>query len=341
MRKIKVLSLLVAGTMLLPLAACSGKGKTKPTDKKIVLSNLPTDPKTTEQKETKPYDFKPLKYSLIRNYVKDQDGDNFPFLQTKMLKDSDVYQYPEEHTKVLAKVKKDDKIYLIQNLANGWSFIHHGKDSGYVKTDVTDQEPIKGLKAKNPKTVLEGEMKVKQPCDQVINKDNFKSTGKREPNMVYWKNFKFPFEKVSDFSLYSNDIFYKEPASDMIYKMIGPEFSPYDGKLTYLDGHRHRVAYNMWVNKFGKGDVFEITDKDGNAYKYKVVDAKQEQYSKYNAYIGACFDNGTSVVDALYFGTNYEGVVIQYCNDATTDPVINFFLCLPVLEEKPAATTTK
>ena len=117
MRKIKVLSLLVAGTMLLPLAACSGKGKTKPTDKKIVLSNLPTDPKTTEQKETKPYDFKPLKYSLIRNYVKDQDGDNFPFLQTKMLKDSDVYQYPEEHTKVLAKVKKDDKIYLIQNLA--------------------------------------------------------------------------------------------------------------------------------------------------------------------------------------------------------------------------------
>lgn len=334
----KITVAVLASSLLLTLVACNKtSSETEATDKRIILSGLSDEAKKTEsstESTSAPYEFKPLKYTLIRDHFKDGDGDNFPFLAAKMLADSDLYQYPDAGSKVLAKVKKDDKIYLIQNIENGWSFIHRGQDSGYVKSETTDQSKVKEAQAKHPSTMLEQNMSIKQPSDLVLNQDNFKSTGKKEPNKVYWKDFSFPYEKVSDFSYYNSSVFYKEPASDMIYKMIGPYFNPYDNKLTYLDGHRHKVAFNMWNNKFGKGEIIEITDKDGNAYKYKVVDAKQEQFSKYNAYIGAAFDNGTSVVDALYFGTNYEGVVIQYCNDATTDPVINFFLCLPVLDEQ-------
>lgn len=331
----KISAVLLTGVLLLPLAACnSAKTNTEVTDKRIVLTGMADEKKPETTEIVAPYEFKPLKYTLIRDYFKDGDGDNFPFLAATMLADSDLYQYPDAGSKVISKVKKDDKIYLIQNIANGWSYIHQGDKSGYVKSETTDQNKVKEALAKHKSTAVDNEMTVKPPYDTVVTKDNFKSTGKKEANTVYWKNYTFPFEKVADFSRYNPEIIYNEPASQMIYKMIGPDYSPYDNKLTFLDGHRHKVAFNMWNNKFGKGEIIEITDKDGNAYKYKVVDAVQELFSKYNAYISAAFANGTSVVDALYFGANYEGVVIQYCNDATTDPVINFFLCLPVLDEK-------
>lgn len=333
MRTMKLLGVLLAGTLLLPLVACgSHKSITEDTEKSIVLTGL-ADEKKEPEASVVPYEFKPMKYTLIRDHFKDKDGDNFPFLSATMLADSNLYQYPDAGSKIVAKVKKDDKIYLIQNIENGWSYIHCGTDSGYVKSETTDQNKVKMAKDKHKDTMIEMNMSVKPPYDTVVDKNNFKSTGKKEPHKVYWKNYSFPYERVSDFSYYDPNVRYGEPASDMIFKMIGPEYSPYDNQLTFLDGHRHKVAFNMWNNKFGKGEIIEITDKDGNAYKYKVVDAIQELYSKYNAYISACFANGTSAVDALFFGTNYEGVIIQYCNDATTDPVINFFLCLPVLDE--------
>lgn len=340
----KFLALAAVGALSLSLVACNGTQRTavtEPSDIKIVLNDITASATTgvessTAETSAAAYEFKPLKFELIRDYYADQDGDNFPVLKVKVLKDTDMHQYPDAGSALIKKLSKDTEVFIAQNFENGWSFVHQDKDSGFVKSEDVDQAAVKGVK--NPKGNPKGEMQKEQPKVNPVNESNFKSSGKKTANRIFWKGFEFPFQNVSDFNYGNPNVFYGEPASQMIYKQIGPSFNPYDGKCTYIDGHRHMVAYNMWANNFGVGEEIEVTDANGNAYKYKVVELKQEHFLDNNGYIAATFSNGTGVLDAFNFGTPYESVIIQYCNDANTyNPLINFFLCLPVLDNNAGA----
>lgn len=335
LKKLSVITL--SGVLGLALVACNNEPElAEVDDTRIVLSQADADAvevastEATTSTNTSTSEFTPLQFQLIRDYYKDADGDNFPSLAVSMLSDADIHQFPNENSQVISKLTKGAEVFLAQKFANGWSYIHHNQDSGYVKSDKVDDSKVKALKLPDSK-IPKGTMEQLPATNLAVNPDNFKSVGKKKPNTIFWKNWSFDYENVSDFN-YGNSVIYGEPSSEWVYKMIGPAFSPYDGKLSYIDGHRHRVALKMWENKFGVGQEFEITDAQGNAYRYKVVERQQEVYSKNNGYIGASFSNGTGILDAFNFGVPYEAIIIQYCDDATNDPNMNFFLCLPVLD---------
>lgn len=334
----KILLPLAVATLSIFLVACNNSktAVNEPTDIKIVLNDSTSATKATESAAAstaaEKYEFKALKFDLIRDYYADADGDNFPVLKVKVLNDTDMHKFPDADSEVIKKLAKDTEVFIAQNFENGWTFVHHDKTSGFVKSEDVDQSKVKSVKS--DKATVKGEMSKEPAQANPVNENNFKSTGKKEANKIYWKGFEFPFQNMSDFNYGNPNVYYTDPASQMIYKQIGPAFSPYDGKCTYIDGHRHKVAYNMWANGFGVGDEFEITDANGNAYKYKVAELKQEHFLDNNGYIAASFSNGTGVLDAYNFGTPYESIIIQYCNDANTyNPLINFFLCLPVVEK--------
>ena len=95
-------------------------------------------------------------------------------------------------------------------------------------------------------------------------------------------------------------------------------FNGTDGATTYFGGHNPGVM-NFMASSIRIGGVITVTDSNGNAFNYKMIDKVDvDEYGE-----GVLKSIGVSAIDAYMYGTGAESILIQFCN--TNNNLMSFW----------------
>lgn len=125
------------------------------------------------------------------------------------------------------------------------------------------------------------------------------------------------YRNYSNYGMATTDQYQAGIDSGLIVAGI-TNFNGSDGQTTYFGGHNPGIM-NFIANNIYNGAIVTITDSNGQAFQYKMIDKVDvDEYGE-----GMLQSIGMSAIDAYAYGTGTESILIHFCN--TSNNLMSFW----------------